>query len=495
MHGRTADTPLDRSSAATIARSGGRLAAVLLPLAALAVVRLLPGTPLPWVVPAIAAVAFLATGLALLVAITSGLTHGRLRDFADAAALGMLSVTFALAALGSTGALGNAVGMLGAAAAFSVASGAAGRVLASRRHRVVATVLAFVLAEALLTGILLLSSGTLAGPIAQPLVVAAALLLALAAVTGMDEPMRATAIGVAATSAVATALAASGGMEPLVGVTGIAAAAAVLGSWILVDRLPPVQTDPLAAPADRPAGRVPTARDPEYDEGARMARELRATIEELIGARRTIELQREEIERAATLDQLTGIPNRATILERLRVETAEARRYAHPIAVVLLDIDSFAQLNHDHGTEIGDAVLREVALRLRLRIREADALGRIAGDAFAAILPHTDEGGAALFAKAILDRLVARGIDTARGQAAVSASIGIALMRPAMGLSAEELLAAAEEALASAKAAGGNRIAFDRLHGLARLDERRKPDSGTAAAESAGDVDEADATR
>ena len=56
----------------------------------------------------------------------------------------------------------------------------------------------------------------------------------------------------------------------------------------------------------------------------------------------------------------------------------------------------------------------------------------------------------------------------------VSLSIGIALMRPGMTLSGEELLAAAEEALASAKAAGGNRIAFDRLHGLARLDERAR---------------------
>lgn len=471
------------------------MAAVLLPLAALAVVRLFPGTPLPWVAPGIAAVAFLATGLALLVAIASGMTHGRLRDFADAAALSLLSVTFALAALGSVGLLGIAVGMLGVAAGFSIGSATAGRVLPIGRHRVIATVVVFVLAETWLTLVLLLAPATLNGPMAQPLLLAAALVLAVAGIKSLDEPMRATAIGMAATSAIATALVGSGGFERLVGVAGIAAAAGVLGSWILVDRLPPAQADPLAAPADQVAGRMPTARDPEYDEGARMARELRATIEELIGSRRTIELQREEIERAATLDQLTGIPNRATILERLRVETAEARRYPHPLAVVLLDIDSFAQLNHDHGTVVGDSVLREVALRLRLRIREADALGRIGGDAFAAILPHTDEGGAALFAKAILDRLVGRGIDTARGRAAVSASIGIALMRPGMSLSDEELLASAEEALASAKAAGGNRIAFDRLHGLARLDERRKPDSGSGAAESAGDVDEADATR
>jgi GGDEF domain-containing protein len=60
---------------------------------------------------------------------------------------------------------------------------------------------------------------------------------------------------------------------------------------------------------------------------------------------------------------------------------------------------------------------------------------------------------------------------TERGEITIGLSIGIALMRPGMTLSGDELLAAAEEALASARAAGGNRIAFDRLHGLARLDE------------------------
>ena len=60
---------------------------------------------------------------------------------------------------------------------------------------------------------------------------------------------------------------------------------------------------------------------------------------------------------------------------------------------------------------------------------------------------------------------------TERGEITIGLSIGIALMHPGMTLSGDELLAAAEEALASAQAAGGNRIAFDRLHGLARLDE------------------------
>ncbi len=213
------------------------------------------------------------------------------------------------------------------------------------------------------------------------------------------------------------------------------------------------------------------------DEAMRLAHELRGTIEELMHARRTIELQREELLRIASHDPLTGVATRRQVLERLAIEVAESRRYAHPVAAVLIDIDGFTQLNHDHGLAVGDDVLRELALRLRLRMRAADALGRVGGDSFLAILPHTDERGAAVFSDAVRSRLVSRPIMSAAGELQVAISIGVAFMRPGMELSPEELLAAADEALASARAAGGNRIAFDRMHGLMRIDERRIPDA------------------
>jgi diguanylate cyclase (GGDEF)-like protein len=144
-------------------------------------------------------------------------------------------------------------------------------------------------------------------------------------------------------------------------------------------------------------------------------------------------------------------------------------------------------MNHDHGLAAGDEVLRELALRLRLRMRAADALGRVGGDSFLAILPHTDERGAAIFAGAIRTRLLSRPIATSAGELTVAISIGVAFMRPGMELSVEELLAAADEALASARAAGGNRIAFDRMHGLIRIDERRTPDSADGRQAQQGD--------
>ncbi|HET7686695.1 MAG TPA: diguanylate cyclase [Candidatus Limnocylindria bacterium] len=220
----------------------------------------------------------------------------------------------------------------------------------------------------------------------------------------------------------------------------------------------------------------------EQTEAARLARELRGTIEELLDARRTVELQRAEIERASQVDAVTGVESRRALLDRLRTEAAQGRRYSHPVALVVVDVDDFAAINRTHGLAVGDAVLRELALRLRLRVREADALGRLSGDCFAAILPHTDERGAAVFADAVLRRLVARPIETAAGPVAVTVSLGVALMRPGMDLDDEGLLAAADEALASARRGGGNRIAFDRRHGLIRLDEgRRATDAADAA--------------
>jgi diguanylate cyclase (GGDEF)-like protein len=208
-------------------------------------------------------------------------------------------------------------------------------------------------------------------------------------------------------------------------------------------------------------------------ERERLARELRAALAELTDARHTIALQRGELERASDSDALTGVASRAAIMDRLRDEVSGARRYPHPVSVVLVDVDGMGEINAIHGTAIGDAVLRELALRMRVRVREADAIGRVAGDAFLAILPHTDETGATAFAEAIRDRATQRPISTGKGEVEVTVSIGVTTMRSRQDVTADTLLAWADEAVSSARAGGGNVIAYDRLHGLARLDERR----------------------
>jgi len=479
---------LNRSPTATFAPTLGRIGAAVLPLAAVAIIRWVPAlqvAPLQWVSPTIFGAAALVAGLALLIAVAAVVEDGRIRDLADVTGLGMLASAFAVVALDGTGDVGLGIGLAGSAGLFLVGSAVGQRSLPARGQRVAGLIVAVVLVDASLAGVLLAgSTASSAGPL---VLAAAAVLMAVAALASLDAPTRATAVGIAATSAAALAVGGPDGNEALAGAAGGGVASAVLGWRLVSGRAARVQVDqPLPALPALPMSTPARPGEPEFDELARITRELRATLDDLVAARHLIELQRVEIERAASIDQLTGLASRWPTLDRLRTEAAEARRYAHPVAAVLFDIDGFAALNHEHGLETGDAILREVAIRLRMRMREADGVGRIGADAFLAVLPHTDEGGAAAFATAVLDRLIERRIVTARGEITVGLSIGIALMRHGMTLTGEELLAAAEEALASARAAGGNRIAFDRLHGLARLDGEQTPDAepGDHAAEA-----------
>jgi diguanylate cyclase (GGDEF)-like protein len=385
------------------------------------------------------------------------------------------------------------VGMTAAAGAFLAGSLARQLTLNRRGARAVGIVIAAVLVEATLGGILLTTGWPVDEQMASFPLAGGALLLGVTALAGLDNANRAMALGLAGSGALVLAVAGSSGPEPVIGTAAVAVAAAILGWQLLGDRLRPAHVEETEAEAmpellleaqPEPAAK---AGEPEFDELARITRELRATLDDLVAARHLIELQRVEIDRASSIDALTGLASRWPTLDRLRTEAAEARRYQHPLAIALFDIDRFADLNHDHGLQAGDAILREVALRLRVRMREADLVGRIGADAYLAILPHTDELGAATFARAVVDRVVDHRIVTDRGEIGIGISVGIALMRPGMTLSAEELLAAAEEALASARAAGGNRIAFDQLHGLTLLDERG-PDaapSGDVAEENA----------
>jgi diguanylate cyclase (GGDEF)-like protein len=469
---------LDRSRAVAGLRIGARLVAVLLPLAGLAALRLASADTLSlqsWVTPTAAAIAAAFAGAALVPTAAAALHRGRIRDLADATGLAVLTVLLGALAVDRNTASAITAALVLASVVFLAGSLAGEGILVNQRARWSGTVVIFALAELSLGGILLVSGGTARIQAGQLLAPAAAVLLLASTALAITTPARATALGILTSAAVALALASPGGAGSLAGLAGLAFGATLLG-WQVVTREvlaePEAQRPPDAPPVPE-LGPARARLEPEHESESRMAHELRGTIEELIGARRLVELQRLELERTARVDRLTGLATRDTIVERLKIEAAEARRYAHPVALVLVDIDAFTALNHDHGLEVGDALLREVALRMRLRMREADALGRVGPDAFLAILPHTDERGATALAEALRGRVIDRPLVTSQGEVTVSVSIGIALMRPGMSFSDEDLLAAAEEALASARAAGGNRIAFDRLHGLARLDERR----------------------
>lgn len=155
----------------------------------------------------------------------------------------------------------------------------------------------------------------------------------------------------------------------------------------------------------------------------------------------------------AQFDTVTGLPNRNLFSDRLAVTVAQARRNAWPVALLFLDLDRFKTVNDTYGHAAGDALLRQVAARLRECLRGSDVLGRLGGDEFAIVLPGPSKPeDAGLVAQKVIGALSAP-FDVDGQPAYVSASIGIALY-PSDGESPDTLLRNADAAMYRAKDQG-----------------------------------------
>jgi diguanylate cyclase (GGDEF)-like protein/putative nucleotidyltransferase with HDIG domain len=168
--------------------------------------------------------------------------------------------------------------------------------------------------------------------------------------------------------------------------------------------------------------------------------------------RQIAELER-SVERAGLRDHLTGLPTLQAFGRRLEVEVERSRRHDRALTIALVDLDVFGAVNLAHGMGTGDAVLRAVGRALSSSTRETDVVTRAGADEFALLLAETS----AAEAQRVLERLLVQ-LETIRvgPVEAVSASIGYAEYRRPMR--AEELLAAAGEALAVARREGGGRV-------------------------------------
>ena len=159
----------------------------------------------------------------------------------------------------------------------------------------------------------------------------------------------------------------------------------------------------------------------------------------------------------ATKDTLTGLINRRE-LDRLLAEEAErSRRFAQPMALVMVDIDHFKAVNDTHGHPTGDAVLREVAQRLKGAVRVVDRVARYGGEEFALLLVQTERGGAAELARQLCAKIAEQPVVVGEGISLnVTVSAGVAALF-ADGPDIAGLMAAADKALYVAKARGRNR--------------------------------------
>jgi diguanylate cyclase (GGDEF)-like protein len=169
---------------------------------------------------------------------------------------------------------------------------------------------------------------------------------------------------------------------------------------------------------------------------------------------------RDALAMLAMRDTLTGLPNRALLLDRLEVALLDLRRGQRGLSILFLDLDGFKEVNDTFGHEAGDLLLVEVASRLRRTVRAIDTVARLGGDEFVIVCPSDAEApdGAAMV-ESLAGRLLevlAEPIDAGGRWCTVTASIGIASVTAQQ--SSADALGAADAAMYRAKREGPNRM-------------------------------------
>ncbi len=163
----------------------------------------------------------------------------------------------------------------------------------------------------------------------------------------------------------------------------------------------------------------------------------------------------------AVTDELTGLYNRRYFDRHLSLMLEKAREQERDMAVMLIDMDFFKSVNDTHGHDIGDAVLKEFAQRLRRNIRGVDLACRFGGEEFVVLMPDTDYRNAQGVAERVRMAVAERGFETANMRPlTVTCSVGVALNEHQMD-TPEMILKRADVALYRAKREGRNRVVFD----------------------------------
>jgi diguanylate cyclase (GGDEF)-like protein/PAS domain S-box-containing protein len=207
-----------------------------------------------------------------------------------------------------------------------------------------------------------------------------------------------------------------------------------------------LQISPLTDQRGRSRGRMVILRD--ITPLAQNRDRLQAQLEE-------IQILQAELHEQAVRDPLTGLFNRRYLIEALTLEFSRALRGAYPVSLLMIDVDFFKRVNDSFGHQAGDYVLQMLADHLRAQTRAGDVVCRYAGDEFLLVMPLTPLQAAHQRAEELRQSFRNAGAKFAGVEIRTTISIGVAAY-PEHGISIEEVLAAADEAVYAAKSAGRN---------------------------------------
>ena len=186
---------------------------------------------------------------------------------------------------------------------------------------------------------------------------------------------------------------------------------------------------------------------------------VRARTADLHDKQTELERSNAELERLATIDELTGVCNRRRFLELAEGELRRSRRYDRPLTLIMFDLDRFKRLNDSHGHAAGDAVLSEAAACAAAGLRETDCLARYGGEEFVVLLSESTAQQGRAVAERMRAALEGLAVEHGDREHRFTASFGVATLETG-DADIEALLERADRALYEAKNAGRNRVVF-----------------------------------
>ena len=167
-----------------------------------------------------------------------------------------------------------------------------------------------------------------------------------------------------------------------------------------------------------------------------------------------------QLRKLVDTDELTGAASRRSFVMQLENELRRAHRYGASLCLLMLDIDHFKRVNDTLGHPVGDEVLREFVVQCKRALRSYDLLGRLGGEEFAVMLPHTDLDGARCVAEKLRLAVAGAAIQTAKGTISITVSVGVAISQPGEE-DGTRLTVRADNALYTAKQSGRNRVCVE----------------------------------